>query len=142
MTAGHPPGKIGCCASDPDPPPPHDAIARPASTTHAPSALDRPSLCCRPLRLVSASPSDSPPPHGLPRLLVAAVQSLLQGEASGPVAAFGSEPFSSFRSWCLARRSDIEQIAGMRVVQTNEVGRCAALLPCLATVAETARQPL
>jgi hypothetical protein len=87
--------------------------------------------------LLRAAPRDR-----LPHLLFAAVQYLLLDEGNDPIAAFGSEPYSSFRAWCLSRRSDIERIAGTRVVQTNEVGRCAALLPCLATVAETARLPL
>ena len=87
--------------------------------------------------LLPAAPQDR-----LPHLLFAAVQYLLLSERSDPIAVFGSEPYSSFRSWCLARRSELEQIAGRRVVQTNEVGRCSALLPCLAAVAETARQPL
>jgi hypothetical protein len=77
-----------------------------------------------------------------PHLLFAAVQYLLLDEGADPVGAFGSEPFALFRSWCLARRSDIERLTAARVVQTNEVGRCAALLPCLATVAERAMQPL
>jgi hypothetical protein len=87
--------------------------------------------------LLPAAPRDR-----LPHLLFAAVQYLLMGEDSDPIAVFGSEPYSTFRSWCLIRRSDIERLARTRVVQTNEVGRCVALLPCLATVADTARQPL
>jgi hypothetical protein len=82
------------------------------------------------------------PPDRFPHLLFAAVQYLLLGEGADPVGAFGSQPFATFRSWCLARRPDIERLTGARVVQTNEVGRCAALLPCLAIVAERARQPL
>jgi hypothetical protein len=87
--------------------------------------------------LLPAAPQDR-----FPHLLFAAVQYLLLSEGAEPVGAFGAEPFATFRSWCLARRSDIERLTGARVVQTNEVGRCAALLPCLATVAERARQPL
>ncbi len=90
-----------------------------------------------PALVLPAAPSDR-----LPHLLFAAVQYLLLGEGADPVSAFGSEPFATFRSWCLARRPDIERLTGARVVQTNEVGRCAALLPCLAAVAERTRQPL
>jgi hypothetical protein len=82
------------------------------------------------------------PRDRLPHLLFAAVQYLLLGEGADPLDTFGPKPYSAFRDWCLARRSDIELLTGSRVVQTNEVGRCAALLPCLATVAERARQPL
>lgn len=87
--------------------------------------------------LLPAAPRDR-----LPHLLFAAVQYLLLAEGTDPIAAFGSEPYAAFRSWCLAHRSEIEQLARTRVVQTNEVGRCAALFPCLATVAERTRQPL
>jgi hypothetical protein len=87
--------------------------------------------------LLPAAPRDR-----LPHLLFAAVQYLLLSEGNEPIAVFGSEPYSTFRSWCLGRRSDIQRLAGTRVVQTNEVGRAAALLPSLATVAETVQQPL
>jgi hypothetical protein len=87
--------------------------------------------------LLPAAPRDR-----FPHLLFAAVHYLLLSEGSDPITVFGSEPYSTFRSWCLDRRSDVERLAGTRVVQTNEVGRAAALLPSLATVAETARRPL
>jgi hypothetical protein len=76
--------------------------------------------------MLPASPRDR-----LPHLLFAAVHHLLLGEGSDPLEAFGSEPFAAFRSWCLARRPEIEDIVATRFIQTNEVGRCAALLPCL-----------
>ncbi|HEX6477117.1 MAG TPA: DUF2332 domain-containing protein [Acidimicrobiales bacterium] len=87
--------------------------------------------------LLPAAPRDR-----LPHLLFAAVQYLLLGEGADPLDTFGDKPSSVFRAWCLARRSDIERLTASRVVQTNEVGRCAALLPCLATVAERVMQPL
>jgi hypothetical protein len=77
-----------------------------------------------------------------PHLLFAAVQYLLSRQGSDPLTEFGQEPFPAFRSWCLGHRPEIEDIVATHVVQTNEVGRCAALLPCLAVVAETAQQPL
>jgi len=87
--------------------------------------------------LLPAAPGDR-----LPHLLFAAVQYLLLGDGSDPIAVFGSEPYAAFRSWCLDRRSELERLVRTHVVQTNEVGRCSALLPCLATVAERARRPL
>jgi hypothetical protein len=78
----------------------------------------------------------------LPHLLFAAVHYMLLGEGSDPLDAFGPEPFATFRSWCLERRPEIEQIVATHVIQTNEVARCAALLPCLGAVAESVRKPL
>jgi hypothetical protein len=82
------------------------------------------------------------PRNRLPHLLFSAVKYLLAGEGSDPVAAFGAEPYAVFRSWCLDHRAAVEDLVATRVIQTNEVGRCAALLPCLAVVAEAAQRPL
>jgi hypothetical protein len=87
--------------------------------------------------LLPAAPRDR-----FPHLLFAAIQYLQLGEGTDPIAVFGSEPYSTFRGWCLARRGDIEHLVRTRVVQTNDVGRCSALLPSLATVAEISQQPL
>ncbi|HKA04248.1 MAG TPA: DUF2332 domain-containing protein, partial [Acidimicrobiales bacterium] len=78
----------------------------------------------------------------LPHLLFAAVQDLLLADGSDPLAAFDGEPYASFRNWCLARRPEIEARAASRFVQTNEVGRCAAVLLCLAAVATQSGRPL
>jgi uncharacterized protein DUF2332 len=87
--------------------------------------------------MLPAAPNDR-----IPHLLFAAVQYLLLGEGSDPLAAFGDAPYGTFRSWCLDHRAEIEAIVATRYTQTNEVGRCAALLPCLATVSAAAAQPL
>jgi hypothetical protein len=50
--------------------------------------------------------------------------------------------YERFRAWCLSHRHDIEAIVATHVIQTNEVGRCAAMLPCLADVAASAGRPL
>jgi hypothetical protein len=81
-------------------------------------------------------------PDRQPHLLFAAVQFLLLGDGSDPVAAFGDEPYDVFHNWCLARRRKIEALVATRFVQTNEVGRCAALVLCLAWVATRAGRPL
>ena len=84
----------------------------------------------------------APLPDRLPLLLFAAVQYLLLAEGSDPLAAFDGKPISVFRSFCLERRAAIEELVATRFTQTNEVGRCAALLPCFAAVAAAAQRPL
>jgi hypothetical protein len=79
--------------------------------------------------LLPAAPRDR-----LPHLLFAAAQYLLLGEGSDPLAAFGDEPYETFRAWCLGRRDELAGLVATHVVQTNEVARCAGLLPCLAAV--------
>ena len=82
--------------------------------------------------VLPAAPTDR-----YPHLLMAAVQYLLLGEGSSPLEAFGpSDPYPAFRAWCLAHRAEIESLTGRRVVQTNEVARCAGLVPCFAAVAD------
>jgi hypothetical protein len=78
----------------------------------------------------------------LSHLLFAAVQFLLLGEGSGPLEAFEDRPYDVFRDWCLARRGEIETLVATRFVQTNEVGRCASLVLCLASVAARSGRPL
>src|SRR6266540_5403504 len=63
----------------------------------------------------------------LPHLLFAAVQYLLLGQGSDPLAAFGDQPYDVFRAWCLDHRGEIETLVANHVVQTNEVARCAGL---------------
>jgi hypothetical protein len=74
------------------------------------------------------------PRDRLPHLLFAAVQYLVLGEGSDLLTAFGDEPYDTFRAWCLGRRDELVGLVATRVIQTNEVGRCAGLLPCLAAV--------
>jgi len=87
--------------------------------------------------LLPAAPRDR-----MPHLLFAAVQYLLAGDGIGMLDAFGSEPYATFRSWCLDHRPELESLAARRVIQTNEVGRCAASLPTLASVAAWTGSPL
>lgn len=65
-----------------------------------------------------------PPPKRQPNLLLAAVRFL-----GGPV---GSYP--AFRDFVLARWDDVAATMQARRTQTNEPGRCAALLPALAAL--------
>jgi hypothetical protein len=87
--------------------------------------------------LLPAAPRDR-----LPHLLFASVQYLLLGEGTEPLAAFGATPYTAFREWCLERGDEIEALAATHFVQTNEVGRCSALLLCLASVAAETDRPL
>jgi hypothetical protein len=87
--------------------------------------------------LLPAAPRDR-----LPHLLLAAVQYLLAAEGTDAIEAFGAEPYAAFRSWCIEHRDELEGLVATRFVQTNEVGRCAALLPCLSLAATRSGQPL
>jgi len=87
--------------------------------------------------LLPAAPHDR-----LPHLLFAAVQFLLLGEGSGLLEAFEDRPYGVFRDWCQARRGEIEALVATRFVQTNEVGRCASVVLCLASVAARSGRPL
>jgi hypothetical protein len=46
----------------------------------------------------------------------------------------GADPFPAFRRFCLEHRAAIEELVATRTTQTNEVGRCLALLPALQAV--------
>ena len=90
-----------------------------------------------------------------PNLLLAAVHFLLLGGVPHPLAAhydtvrpmFGDGPgrpgdpappgdvAAEFRDFCLAHRSELLELIAVRSTQTNEVGRCCALLPALNVVA-------
>ncbi len=48
----------------------------------------------------------------------------------------------AFRAFCLDRRAEIEAIVSTRNTQTNEVGRCAAIVPALELVHRDTAQPL
>jgi len=87
--------------------------------------------------VLPAAPSDR-----FPHLLFAAVSYQAAVEGSSPSELFNGQPFGAFRDWCLARRPEIEALVATRVVQTNEVGRCAALAPTLGLVAEVTGSPL
>lgn len=81
----------------------------------------------------------------VPNLLFAAVQFLLVKEPTQPLTAFyptlsnapppGTDPYPLFRAFCLDHRSAISELLRTRLVQTNEVRRCACLLPAFVQVA-------
>jgi hypothetical protein len=87
----------------------------------------------------------------LPNLLFGAVRLLLLRGADTPLrrhyeraaaegaAAAGDPAWPGFRGFCLERAGEIEGIVGTRLVQTNEVGRCATLLPALSRLAAEGR---
>ena len=47
-----------------------------------------------------------------------------------------------FADFCAAHHDALAEVLGSRATQTNEVGRCAALLPALSAVAASAGRPL
>jgi hypothetical protein len=87
-----------------------------------------------------------------PNLLLAAVHYLLLGGARHPLAAHydtvrsmvgadessagpGRDVVVDFKDFCLTHRDELLPLIASRSTQTNEVGRCAALLPALSVVA-------
>ena len=96
---------------------------------------DRPDI----VELLSAAPVE----QQLPVLLLAAVHSLVLAEPDLELAAWypttaraprTSDAFPAFARLCHDRADEIRQIVGTRSVQTNEVGRCAFLLPALGLI--------
>jgi hypothetical protein len=83
--------------------------------------------------------------HGpKPNLLLAAVHFLLLGGIEDPLAEYYpsiakqsalGDPFPAFQSFCLRHQREIRAIVESRWVQTNEVARCAYLVPSLFLVA-------
>jgi hypothetical protein len=90
---------------------------------------------------------DATPGQKLPNLLLGAVRFLLlSGEehplgrhyeraAAGGTGPGAPDPWPDFRAFCLERREAVEAQVRVRRVQTNEVGRCAALHPALSLLA-------
>jgi hypothetical protein len=86
------------------------------------------------------------PEQPVPNLLFGAVHFLLLKGTPHPLAKFypgmtngtvaSGNPFPYFRAFCLEHRTKIEQIITTRLVQTNEVRRCALLLPAFTIVAK------
>jgi hypothetical protein len=93
----------------------------------------------------------APLPQRRPLLLLAAVHFLLLSGTEHPLAAFydtvaivrgispGRPPTddvaAAFADFCHLYRADIERLVAIRATQTNEVGRCSALLPGLCLIA-------
>ncbi len=92
----------------------------------------------------------APPGQPVPNLLFGAVHLLLLQGERGPLSEFypdlterAAPPTSSypaFRSFCLSHAGAIRHVLATRRVQTNEVGRCAYLLPAFTLVASLARE--
>lgn len=87
----------------------------------------------------------------VPNLLLGAVHFLLLAGASHPlagyypsvvrergVAAAAGDPFPAFRALCAAYSAPLARLIETRLVQTNEVRRCASLLPAFGLVAQAA----
>ncbi len=88
----------------------------------------------------------------LPNLFFGAVHFLLLKGVQDPLSNFypsiatqpsAGDAFPYFRNFCLAHSDDIRELISTRLVQTNEVGRCACLVPAYGLVAsESAGRPL
>lgn len=88
----------------------------------------------------------------IPNLLFAAVKRIVQDAPGSALAAHydlaaqGSRPApalaGAFAEFCAQHRARILALVKSRNVQTNEVGRCAHLMPAFGIVARAARQPL
>jgi hypothetical protein len=89
------------------------------------------------------------PAQQRPNLLLAAVHYLLLRDAPDPLAAYYDTvdtadperpPISvdvaeTFRRFCLSHHDELVELIATRSTQTNEVGRCAALMPALCQIA-------
>jgi hypothetical protein len=85
----------------------------------------------------------------VPNLLLGAVHFLLLRGAEHSLAAFypdinsapitDADPYPAFRSFCNEHAEEIKHLLQTRRVQTNEVRRCAVLLPAFGIVAQRAR---
>lgn len=92
------------------------------------------------LALVVQAPAE----HQRPTLLMAAVHYLLLERAEHPLAAYypdlatapapSADPYPVFRAFCLEHRDELLHLLKTRRVQTNEIGRCSALLPAFTLV--------
>jgi hypothetical protein len=93
---------------------------------------------------------DTPLPQRRPLLLLAAVHFLLLSGVDHPLAAYydtvaevRGTPFDAspknvaalFTTFCEDHRRELEHVIATHITQTNEVGRCAALLPGLSHIA-------
>ena len=84
----------------------------------------------------------------VPNLFLGAVHFLLLRETDSPLAAFypsmtkmprtDADPYPAFRAFCFEHAEEIQYVLQTRRVQTNEVRRCAVLLPAFGIVAEQA----
>lgn len=90
----------------------------------------------------------APPGQPVPNLLFGAVHYLLYQQPATPLARYytsltaaplpAQEAYPYFRDFCLARQAEIVGLLRTRRVQTNEVRRCACLMPAFCRVAALA----
>ncbi|CEG27753.1 DUF2332 domain-containing protein [Bacillus sp. B-jedd] len=88
----------------------------------------------------------------MPNLLFGAIHYLLLKGSNHPLkdyyASLTDEPlpseksFPSFKSFCMGNRANIIEILENKLVQTNEVRRCAYLFPTFTYIHEQAKRPL
>jgi len=76
-----------------------------------------------------------------PRCELAAFYPSVDPERAAAASAAG-DPWPVFRAFCLDRRAAVEAIVATRTTQTNEVGRCAALVPAFELVHRATGRPL
>lgn len=84
----------------------------------------------------------------VPHLFFAAVHFLLLKGIQHPLAAFyrslsgtiawAEDPYPTFRSFCVEHAKELRSLISSRLVQTNEVARCACLVPAFALVSRHA----
>jgi hypothetical protein len=137
--------------------PPHDRLARTFAQFAVHAGHDHSPLYAR---LAAGIAGDSEllalaaraqPGQPVPNLLFAAAHYLLLRGARHPVAAFypsitpsaenpgtNQDPYPAFRAFCVEQSAAIRALIGARLVQTNEVRRCACLLPAFGLVARRA----
>ncbi len=99
------------------------------------------------LKLASATPRG----QWVQNMLFAAVHDLLLQGVQHPLRAYypttaaspnPANPFPVFRAFCLDYADDIRELLTTRRGQTNEIGRCALLLPAFSAVYQHAGAPL
>lgn len=98
---------------------------------------------------ISANAQEGQP---VPNLFLSAVHNLLLKGSKHPLKQYypslAANPksykssFITFKDFCLEYRNEIESILKTRLVQTNEVGRCAYLYPAFCTVYQISQRPL
>ena len=102
---------------------------------------------------VLALAATAQPGQPVPNLLLGTVHYLLLRGVQHPLAAFYPslthtpdqmhDPYPAFRRFCLEESEAICELVATRRVQTNEIGRCACLLPAFELIAqEEQRAPL
>lgn len=100
------------------------------------------------IELAGLAMPGQPPPN----VLFAAVQYLIAGGIVHDLAAWyptvsaakapKTDPFPAFRDFCRVHRDELQHLIRTRRTQTNEVARCLALVPALATVARRVLEPM